>query len=568
MLLSIFFRIIFRINFNAVNGKTVYKKLKRKALRSLWLTISLEKINFLAIVALFCFAMLFTLLVIYEEYRDFDRDAAQMRTAYLRQQKSMIREETRRALSFVEHEYARWHGTLDDEVLKHNILDAINALYDRGDGSRYIFVYTLDGINVNDPNKPENFGKNMRSVRDVNGVAVHDGLIAAARQAGFVRYVWEKPTTGKLSPKIATAVIFEPWQWLIGTGVYLDDIDALIAEKKLQKRDQLIKYVMEILTLSAILFALALSGIKLINKVLRDEIRTFSDFFSLAASRYVVIEREQIRIAEFQTLVKHVNTMVETIHTRNLQLSELNASLEEKVRIKTAKLQKEKAFSDQLVQSQDAFIKQSIHEVNTPLAVIMTQIDLYRHLKGEDRYLAHIEAAAKMLHTIFDDLRYMVKKERIAYPSETIDLGAFLQGRIAFFESVMAANRLKVAARVAQSVPVCMNEEELRRVVDNNLSNAIKYAFPDSTVDIELEVVAQTVQMRFTTRSNAIDHPEKVFEPFYREADELSGFGLGLHLVKSICNKYGIDTAIRSESGVTTFSYTMAKGGCNEHPAA
>jgi signal transduction histidine kinase len=542
--------------------------LKRKASHGLWHTISLEKINFLAIVALFCFAMLFTLLVIFEEYRDFDRDAAQMRATYLQQQKEMIREETQRAISFIGHEYERWQGRLDEKVLQHNIIDAINALYDRGDGSKYIFIYTVDGINVNDPNKPENFGKNMRNVHDVNGVAVHDGLIAAAREGGFLHYVWEKPTTGKLSPKIASAVIFEPWQWLIGTGVYLDDIDALIAEKKLQKRDQLIKYVMEILTLSAILFALALSGIKLINKVLRDEIRTFSDFFSLAASRYVVIEREQIRIAEFQTLVKHVNAMVDTIHSRNLQLSELNASLEQKVRDKTAKLQKEKAFSDQLVQSQDAFIKQSIHEVNTPLAVIMTQIDLYRHMHGEDRYLGHIEAAAKMLHTIFDDLRYMVKKERIDYPSDTIDLGAFLQGRLTFFESVMAANRLKAAARIAEAVPVCINEEELRRLVDNNLSNAIKYAYPDSTVDIELEVVAQTARMRFTTRSNPIDRPEKVFEPFYREADELSGFGLGLHLVKSICNKYGIDTDIRSEAGVTAFTYIIAKGGCDENPAA
>ncbi|WP_345987317.1 cache domain-containing protein [Sulfurimonas sp. HSL1-2] len=542
--------------------------MKRKASHGLWHTISLEKINFLAIVALFCFAMLFTLLVIFEEYRDFDRDAAQMRASYLQQQKEMIREETQRAISFIEHEYERWHGRLDEKVLQHNIIDAINALYDRGDGSKYIFIYTVDGINVNDPNKPENFGKNMRNVHDVKGVAVHDGLIAAAREGGFLHYIWEKPTTGKLSPKIASAVIFEPWQWLIGTGVYLDDIDALIAEKKLQKRDQLIKYVMEILTLSAILFALALSGIKLINKVLRDEIRTFSDFFSLAASRYVVIEREQIRIAEFQTLVEHVNAMVDTIHSRNLQLSELNASLEQKVRDKTAKLQKEKAFSDQLVLSQDAFIKQSIHEVNTPLAVIMTQIDLYRHMHGEDRYLGSIEAAAKMLHTIFDDLRYMVKKERIDYPSDTIDLGAFLQGRLAFFESVMAANRLKVAARIAEAVPVCINEEELRRLVDNNLSNAIKYAYPDSTVDVELEVVAQTARMRFTTRSNPIDHPEKVFEAFYREADELSGFGLGLHLVKAICNKYGIDTDIRSEAGVTAFTYIIAKGGCDENSAA
>ena len=542
--------------------------MKRKASGGLWHTISLERINFYAIVVLFCFAMLFTLLVIFEEYRDFDRDAAQMRENYLQQQKALIRAETQRAVQFVAHEYERWHGRLDDTTLQENIVDAINALYDRGDGSRYIFIYTLDGVSINDPTKPENLGKNMIDIRDVNGVPIVRALIAAAQEGAFVDYVWEKPTTGELSPKIASAVVFEPWRWLIGAGVYLDDIDRLIAAKKMQKRDQLIKYVMEILTLSAILFALALSGIKLISKVLRDEISTFTDFFSVAASRYVVIERGQIRIAEFQVLVEHVNAMVEAIHTRNLQLSELNTSLEQKVRDKTAKLQKEKAFSDQLVQSQDAFIKQSIHEINTPLAVMMTQIDLYRHLHGEDRFLGHIEAAGKMIHTIFDDLRYMVKKERIGYPARTIDLGAFLEERIAFFESVMAANRLKMQSAISPAVPVCMNDEELRRLVDNNLSNAIKYAYPDSTVDIELEVLANRVRLAFRTRSNPIDRPEKVFEPFYREAEELTGFGLGLHLVKSICNKYGIETAITSEEGVTTFTYSIPRGKCHEHPAA
>ena len=288
----------------------------------------------------------------------------------------------------------------------------------------------------------------------------------------------------------------------------------------------------------------------------------------MAASRYVVIEREQIRIAEFQVLVEHVNAMVDAIHTRNLQLANLNASLEQKVRDKTAKLRKEKAFSDQLVQSQDAFMKQSIHEVNTPLAVMMTQIDLYRHLHGEDRYLSHIEAAAKMIHTIFDDLRYMVKKERIDYPVTMIDLGRFVHDRLAFFESVMAANRLNVKTDIAEAVPICMNEEELRRIVDNNLSNAIKYAYPDSTVDVELEVFASVARLRFRTRSKPIDNPEKVFEAFYREADELTGFGLGLHLVKSICNKYGIETAITSEEGVTTFVYNIPRGKCDENPAA
>lgn len=530
--------------------------------------IRLERINFLAIIIVFVFALMFTLLVIYEEYRDFDVEAQQLRSAYLQQQKEAIREGSERALRYVAYEYDKWHGRMDDATLQESVIDAINTLYDRGDGSSYIFIYRLDGTNISDPNRPEFRGRNMMALKDLNGVPILPSLIAAAREGAYVEYVWEKPTTKRLSPKIAFAAIFEPWQWLVGTGVYVDDIDALIAEKRLQMRDRLIKYIMEILTLSAILFAFALSGMKLINKVIRDEIATFSDFFKTAASRYIVIDKRQIRIREFHTLVGYVNAMVDAIHSKNRELTLLNASLEQKVRDKTARLQREKAFSEQLVRSQDAFIKQSIHEINTPLAVIMTQIDLYKHLHGEDRHLSHIEAAAKMIHTIFDDLRYMVRKERIDYPKALLDLSGFLRERIAFFEGIAVANRLQLQNTIAEGVQVCMNEEELRRVVDNNLSNAIKYAYPDSAVDVVLRLEAGEPLLAFRTRSRTIDNPEKVFEPFYREDDRHAGFGLGLHLVKAICDKYGIRTEIASAAGETVFTYRFGEGRCDEDPAA
>lgn len=102
----------------------------------------------------------------------------------------------------------------------------------------------------------------------------------------------------------------------------------------------MIKYVMEILTLATILFGFALAGMKLINGVMRNEIETFRDFFQQSVTHYVVIDKRQIHIKEFQTLVEYVNEMVGAIHRRNFKLKELNTSLEKKVENKTAKLQK------------------------------------------------------------------------------------------------------------------------------------------------------------------------------------------------------------------------------------
>jgi signal transduction histidine kinase len=92
-------------------------------------------------------------------------------------------------------------------------------------------------------------------------------------------------------------------------------------------------------------------------------------------------------------------------------------SLEKRVEQKTQDLseqnrllEKEKEFSESLVKAQDSFIKHSIHEINTPLAVIMTHIDLFKMKEGENRYLSKIEAASKIISNIYSDLSYMVKR--------------------------------------------------------------------------------------------------------------------------------------------------------------
>ena len=111
---------------------------------------------------------------------------------------------------------------------------------------------------------------------------------------------------------------------------------------------RLVKYVMEILTLSAILFWFAFAGIKLINGIIHNEISTFREFFQQSVLHNIVIDKKQIRIKEFQILVSYVNEMVFSIHKKNNELKELNASLEEKVLQKTAKLKKQMKFNEEL----------------------------------------------------------------------------------------------------------------------------------------------------------------------------------------------------------------------------
>jgi len=94
----------------------------------------------------------------------------------------------------------------------------------------YFFVFDTGGRNLQHPRQPELQGRDLWDLRDTEGVPVIRELIARGHEGGgFVRYLWEKPSTRSLTPKLAYAISMPRWNMVIGTGVYLDDIQATLA---------------------------------------------------------------------------------------------------------------------------------------------------------------------------------------------------------------------------------------------------------------------------------------------------------------------------------------------------
>jgi signal transduction histidine kinase len=511
--------------------------------------------------------MMFAFLVIYEEYNDFDREIISIRKKYIANQKETISFDTNRVIQYIDYVYRNSREHLPENALKQEVLNTIEQLYGRQDGTGYIFIYDFNGTNLSDPLELDNKGKNLYDFQDPNGVYVIKDLINVSQKpkGGFVEYMWKKPVTEIPTAKISYAKAFKPWNWMIGTGVYLDEVEKLILVQKKALKDRLIKYMMEIFSLTVILFGIGLTGLGLINYLIEKEINAFTRFFKEAAKSHTTIDEEQIHLSEFKKMVKYVNAMVSTIHKRKEKLQELNLDLEKRVEQKTKDLseqnrllEKEKQFRDSLVKAQDSFIKHSIHEINTPLAVIMMHIDIRKMKFGEDKYMSKIEAASKMIATIYDDLSYMVKKDRFEYEKQWIFFSLFLEGRIAFFEDIAKGNSHKIVHEIEEGIKILFSDIELQRIVDNNLSNAIKYANKNTDIKVTLKKVKNRAVLEFMTYSKQIDDTDRIFEPFHQEEDEQGGFGLGLEIVHSICKKEHVRVEVNSNAEVTIFSYTFS----------
>jgi len=97
----------------------------------------------------------------------------------------------------------------------------------RYDGSNYYSVYDLDYRMVKHPIKPEMNGQDLSELQDSKGVKIVVELVEAAKRGHgeFVLYLWPKPGSKEPVLKMATSLLFEPWGWVLQSGIYLDDVE-------------------------------------------------------------------------------------------------------------------------------------------------------------------------------------------------------------------------------------------------------------------------------------------------------------------------------------------------------
>ena len=193
-----------------------------------------------------------------------------------------------------------------DEKIKEAILAKLNPVRFLGDKSGYFFVYQYDGVNVLMPANKSLEGKNLIDLKDSNGVFIIKGLIEAAKKGGgLVKYDFPKVKDGKPFPKFSYAVPFEPYNWMIGTGMYVDGVEEDVV--KLQghidenmaaemKVFYLISFVLVLLSLVIMFYLVS----KTITKPLNDLIQRADDLSSGEGDltrKLEVIGNDEIAIA-------------------------------------------------------------------------------------------------------------------------------------------------------------------------------------------------------------------------------------------------------------------------------
>jgi methyl-accepting chemotaxis protein len=94
-------------------------------------------------------------------------------------------------------------------------------------GNEYLFIITLDVVTVMHPIKPELEGKSGADIKDPTGKALFAEMARVAKNSGegTVSYMWPKPGESAPAPKLSYVKLYKPWGWVVGTGIYVDDVN-------------------------------------------------------------------------------------------------------------------------------------------------------------------------------------------------------------------------------------------------------------------------------------------------------------------------------------------------------
>ncbi len=258
---------------------------------------------------------------------------------------------------------------------------------------------------------------------------------------------------------------------------------------------------------------------------------------------------EPLQIHEHSEISEHARSLQALTHLIQQSSKDYNEQSKE--------LEIGNKYSQNLLTSQKQFLKYAIHETNTPLSIIMGNIDMYEMQFGKNRYLSNIEVAMKNIFSIYDDLSYLVKKDQVKDINHKINLVDFIRSRIDFFTQPALKFKTKFNFISTQDeLFTKFNEIKLQRIVDNNLTNAIKYTLDNETIYVVLKSYTN-IDLIIESRSIQILDPQKIFEEYYREENSQEGFGLGLNLVKRICSEENVGIQLQSGENWASFTYTF-----------
>ena len=201
----------------------------------------------------------------------------------------------------------------------------------------------------------------------------------------------------------------------------------------------------------------------------------------------------------------------------------------------------------------DRFIKDTTHELNTPVTAIITNIEMIDKSSLDARLLKkinRIEIGAKTISNIYEDLTFVTLNNQIISNNEDINLSNLLKQRVDYFNSLATIKRVNFHLNIKDDVFIVCDIKKITKLIDNILSNAIKYNKIAGFIKVKLNY--NILSIEDSGKGIEKENLKNLFERYSRFDKSVGGFGIGLNIVSLIAKEYNLKIDIKSQINVGT----------------
>ena len=196
----------------------------------------------------------------------------------------------------------------------------------------------------------------------------------------------------------------------------------------------------------------------------------------------------------------------------------------------------------------DRFIKDTTHELNTPVNAIMSNIEMINTENLDEkltRKIRRIDIGARTISNLYQDLTYLTLANKIVSYDEDVSFCELIEERIEYFSLFCDSKKITVSFISKENVSLNIDRKKITKLIDNLLSNAIKY----NKINGSIKIVLEKNYFEIKDSGRGINR-QKIIEMFqrYARADEsVGGFGIGLSIVSMIAIEYSLHVDISSK---------------------
>ena len=446
----------------------------------------------------------------------FEEESIRVEKEYLERQKNILKKEVDYVINYIEHHVNR-NTKLTKEELQNEILRYTETI--RYGIHGYIWIHDTKYYLKSHPFRQESLNTYDIDLKDAMGTLITKQFIDESIKnpnGVFIEYYWQKPEEVHFSKKLGFFRLYEKYNWVIGAGLYVDDIQKSIYENKKVLEEKIDKYIRLVVLISS----LVILFIGLIS-------------FFMSKKITEVFEKYQENVRKKEALLEDIN--------KNLELK-VQKAIDDVQKKDRAMLHQSR------LARMGTMLSMIAHQWRQPLSEvsgILMELETASKFKKVDDKM--IEDSVKESNKLIQFMSYTIDDFRNFFKPDKEKVYFYIEDSC--YEAISLINASIKNYSITLNIKIKCNCEiygykrEFAQVLLNLMSNA-KDALIQRKVEnprIDLEVDYENAYSIVTIKDNAggveDEYMDLIFEPYFTTKESLKGTGLGLYMSKMIIEK-------------------------------